>query len=139
MRRFGSFGSRFAAALVLCALSIGPRIARADLILHVADGWQFFTRGRVEAHYQLIQGDGDPHNLNNKLVGGQFQNTSQDQDNKLFDSRLRSGFVGSQIGFGVSNQFSNTLEAKAFVSVWLNGIDSHKGTPPNNKDVDVRE
>lgn len=118
---------------------MGPGIARADLILHAADGWQFFTRGRAEAHYQLIQGDGDPHNLNNKLVGGQFQNTAQDENNKVFDSRIRSGFVGSQIGFGVSNQFNETHEVRAFVSVWLNGIDSHKGTPPYNKDVDVRE
>jgi hypothetical protein len=139
MRRSGSVDSKFAAALVLSALSMAPGVARADLILHDANGWQFFTRGRAEAHYQLIQGDGDPHNLNNKLVGGQFQNTSQDENNKLVDSRIRSGFVGSQIGFGVNNQVSQTLEARAFVSVWLNGVDSHKGTPPYNKDIDLRE
>jgi hypothetical protein len=133
--------STFAAAAVLCALSVslGPGIARADLILHDADGWQFMTTGRVDAHYQLIQGDGDPHNLNNRLVGGQFQNSSQDQNNQLFDSRIRSGFVSSQIGFGVTNRISETLAARAFLSIWLNGIDSGKGTPPQTKSVDARE
>jgi hypothetical protein len=129
----------FAVAAMLCALSMGPGVARADVVLHDADGWRFVTTGRVDAHYQLIQGDGDPHNLNNRLVGGQIQNSSQDQNNTLFDSRIRSGFVGSRIGFGASNKMSETLEAKAFVSIWLNGIDSNKGTPPQTKGVDVRE
>jgi hypothetical protein len=127
------------AVAVLLALSTAARLARADVVLHDAGGWRVFTVGRAEAHYQLAQGDGDPHNLNNKLVGGQFQNTSQDQNNQIFDSRIRSGFVATQIGFGISNQFSETLEGKAFVSIWLNGIDSHKSTPPQNKDVDARE
>src|SRR5882724_4284138 len=98
MRRLGSHTSMFAAA-VLCALSTGPGVARAEVVLHDADGWRFMTTGRAEAHYQLLWGDGDPHNMNNRLVGGQIQNSSQNAQNKLFDSRIRSGFVGSQIGF----------------------------------------
>jgi Gram-negative porin len=139
MRRVGRWNSRFAAAVLLCALSTRSTGAKADIVLHDAGGWRFFTTGRVEAHYQLIMGDGDPIS-NNRLVGGQIQNTvSQDQNNNLVDSRIRSGFVGSQIGFGVSNKISESLEAKAFMSVWLDGIDSDKGTPPDTKDVDFRE
>jgi len=118
---------------------MGSRLASAEVVLHDADGWRFYTTGRGEAHYQVIQGDGDPHNLNNKLVGGQIQNSSQDQNNKLFDSRIRSGFVGTQIGFGLSNKFTETLEGRAFVGLWLNGIDSHKGNPPYSKPIDARE
>jgi len=129
----------FAAAAALFASSMGPGVARAEVVLHDADGWRFMTTGRVEAHYQLLQGDGDPHSMNNRLVGGQIQNSSQDQNNKLLDSRIRSGFVGSQIGFGVSNRMTDTLEAKGFVSIWINGIDSSKGTPPQTKGVDARE
>jgi hypothetical protein len=124
---------------VLCALSVWPSIAKAELVLYDANGWRFFTSGRVEGHLQVIQGDGDPVS-HNRLVGGQIQNTStQDENNKLIDTRIRSGFVGSQIDFGVGNQLSETLDAKAFVAVWVGGIDSNKGTPPANKDVDVRE
>jgi hypothetical protein len=139
MRRGGSHNLGFAAAAALCALSMGSSIAKADLVLYDADGWRFFTAGRVEGHYQLIQGDGDPVS-HNRLVGGEIQNTeTQDQNNTLIDSRIRSGFVGSQIDFGANDKFSETLEAKAFIAVWLNGIDSNKGTPPSSKGVDVRE
>jgi hypothetical protein len=123
----------------LTTLTTAQRLARAEVVLHDAYGWRVYTTGRAEGHYQLAIGDGDPHNLNNKLVGGQFQNTSQDQNNQIFDSRVRSGFIGTQIGFGVSDRFTDTLEGRAFVSIWLNGIDSQKGTPPQTKDVDARE
>lgn len=123
----------------LAALAVAPRPARADVLLHDDGHWRVYTTGRAEAHYQLAQGDGDPHNLNNKLVGGQFQNTGQDQNNQIFDSRIRSGFIGTQLGFGMIDQFTDTLQGKAFVSIWFNGIDSHKSTPPQTKDVDARE
>jgi hypothetical protein len=124
---------------VLCASSLCPSTARAELVLYDSNGWRFFTAGRVEGHYQLILGDGDPIS-HNRLVGGQIQNTvTQDENNKLVDSRIRSGFVGSQIDFGVGNKLSETVDAKGVVGIWVNGIDSNKGTPPLTKDVDVRE
>jgi hypothetical protein len=131
-----------AAMLVAAAtwgLMTAPGVAKAEVLLNEANGWRFTTVGRVEAHYQLIDGDGDPHNLNNNLVGGQIQNSSQDANNQLFDSRIRSGFVGAQIGFGVTNKLSDTMEATGFLSIWLNGIDSDKGNPPQTKSVDARE
>jgi hypothetical protein len=129
----------FALASVVCALSMWPRNASAELVLYDSNGWRFFTSGRVEGHFQVIQGDGDPIS-HNRLVGGQIQNTvTQDENNKLIDSRIRSGFVGSQIDFGVGNKLSETVDAKGVIGVWVNGIDSNKGTPPASKDVDVRE
>jgi hypothetical protein len=139
MKGFGSYNSKLAAASVLFTLPLATGIARADLVLYDNNGWRFFTSGRVEGHYQLISGDGDPVS-HNRLVGGQIQNTvSQDQNNELMDSRIRSGFVGSQIDFGVSNRWSETTEARAFVGAWVAGIDSNKGTPPVDKNFDVRE
>src|SRR6476620_6765502 len=139
MRGFASNQSKFAAVWALCAWSMWPSMAKAELVLYDANGWRFFTAGRVEGHYQLILGDGDPIS-HNRLVGGQIQNTvTQDENNKLVDSRTRSGCVASQIGFRVSNKLSETLEAKGFIGVWVNGIDSSKGTPPATKEVDARE
>ena len=107
--------------------------------MHDSDGWRAFITGRAEGHYQLIVGDGDPVS-NNRLVGGQIENNgSQDQNNHLLDSRVRSGFIATQIGFGVSNQLSEHVEARAFVSIWLDGIQGSRGEPPLNKDVDVRD
>ena len=125
------------AAFALTALANGSH-ARADVVLHDADGWRVYTTGRADGHYQMILGDGDP-NSHNKLVGGQLQFSSQDPMNHVVDSRIRGGFVSTNFGFGISKKFSETLEGKAFISIWLDGIDSHKGPPPQNKDVDVRE
>ena len=122
-----SAGIRWVAASMFCVVGLSPSIAKAELNLYDANGWRFFTTGRVEAHYQLIQGDGDPVS-HNRLVGGQIENTeSQDANNKLVDSRIRSGFVGSQFDFGVENKFDETLEATAFVAVWLVGIGQQQG------------
>ena len=139
MRRLVRQHSKVAAGCVFVALALGAGTARADLTLYDKDGWRFFTAGRVEGHYQLIVGDGDPVS-HNRLVGGQIQNTvTQDEKNHLVDSRIRSGFVGSQIDFGVSNKISEGLEAKGMIGVWVAGIDSSKGSPPPTKGVDVRE
>jgi Gram-negative porin len=136
MRRLGLRGAGLAAVI---ALGLGSRPARADLVLYDANGWRFFTAGRAEGHYQLTQGDGDPVS-HNRLVGGQIENQgSQDQNNQLVDSRVRSGFMGTQFAFGVVNQLSERVEARAFVSVWLVGVDSNKGSPPATKAVDVRD
>jgi len=125
--------------VVVGALSAAPSLASAELTVRDADGWRVYTLGRAESHYQLAQGDGDPHNLNNKLIGGQVGNTSQDENNQIFDSRIRSGFVATQLGLGVVGQFTPRLRGQAFVGIWLAGIDSHKGTPPEGKPVDARE
>ena len=139
MRRFGSHGSKLAAVSVSFALSIAANVARADLTLYDKDGWRLYAAGRVEGHYQLIMGDGDPVS-SNRLVGGQIQNTAtQDADNHLVDSRIRSGFVGTQINFGVSNQLTDTLLAEAYIGIWMAGIDSSKGSPPLSKSVDFRQ
>jgi hypothetical protein len=139
MRRLAKYHPTLAAASVVLVWAMRSSVARADVVLYDADGWRVFTAGRVEGHYQLIVGDGDPISTN-RLIGGQIKNTStQDENNHVVDSRIRSGFVASQINFGLSNKLSETTEAKALVGVWINGIDSNKGTPPDRKDVDARE
>ena len=130
--------SKFAAIPLLLAWTVASAPARADVTLYDANNWRIFTSGRGEGHYQLTLGDGDPVS-HNRLVGGQIQNTvSQDQDNHLVDSRIRSGFVAGQIGLGAVNKINDNLEAKGFFGVWINGIDNSKGTE-SVKGADLRE
>ena len=131
-------GSWLLAASLGGALLLGSPVAEADVVLRDKDGWLFYTAGQVAAHYQYISGDGDPVSTN-LLVGGKVWNSvSQDEENKLGGSRIRSGFVGTQIGFGVNNKISDTLEAKSFLAVSLIGIDNAKGAG-DAKSVDFRE
>jgi hypothetical protein len=132
-------GSRITAVALVGVLATVSGVARAEIVLRDVDGWSVYTVGRAEGHYQLIDGDGDPVS-HNRLVGGQIENNgSQDQNNHLVDSRVRSGFIATQLGFGVRDHMTDTLEASAFVSIWLNGIAGDRGAPPLNKDVDVRD
>ncbi len=113
--------------------------ARAELVFYDKDGWRAYISGRVEGHYQLMVGDGDPVS-SNRLVGGQIQNNStQDEDNHVVTSRIRSGFMSGQLGVGVVNQLDPSVEARGFVGLWVLGIDSGKGSPPGTKGVDYRE
>src|SRR6188474_353071 len=115
--------SRSALVCIVFGLTAIPSAAQADVVFYDKDDWKVFTRGRAEAHYQLIVGDGDPVS-SNRLVGGQIQNTgTQDEDNKITQSRIRSGFVGTQLGFGVGNHLMQGLDAEGFIGAWLAGID----------------
>ena len=63
--RLSSVCSAVAVAAAILAI---PTKARADVTLVEKDGWTFYTRGLVAAHYQLVKGDADPDHKN--LSGG---------------------------------------------------------------------
>src|SRR5260221_12041904 len=58
----------WAAAFAVLVLAI-PAQARADVTLVEKDGWTFYTRGLIAAHYQLIKGDADPIFSNGENTG----------------------------------------------------------------------
>lgn len=138
MTASGRLSSLVLATLALTALLTSTAPAAADVVLRDKDGWLFYTSGQIAAHYQYISGQGDPVSTN-LLVGGKvWNNVSQDENNELGGSRIRSGFVGTQIGFGINNKVSDALEIKSFMAVSLIGIDNAKGAS-DAKAVDFRE
>jgi hypothetical protein len=125
-------------AAVLAATLLSTVSASADVLIHDKDGWRVYTRGLIAAHYQFIQGDGDPTSTS-LLVGGRIlNNVSQDENNELASSRVRSGFVGTQVGLGIDNQLGESLEASGFFAVNAAGIDNAKGSE-STKHADIRE
>jgi hypothetical protein len=139
MRRFGVSSLYWAAAFGLTIMMI-PTRARADLTLYDHDGWSVYTRGMVAAHYQLMIGDADPTTNHGVLVGGLFLDggARDARDNSLLLSRVRSGFIGSQIGFGINRQISENVHVSSLLAVSLNDISSSRGSDPV-KGVDFRE
>jgi len=134
-----------AAALAL-AVSAIPAEARADVTLVDKDGWTFYTRGLVAGHYQLIKGDADPtfsNGVNTGIpsAGGQIldERTSADaRDNTLTMSNVRSGFIGTQIGFGLNRKLSERVHVESLFAINAVGINSNRGQNLQ-KDVDYRE
>jgi predicted porin len=127
------------------AVSAIPTRALADVTLLEKNGWTFHTSGLVAAHYQLIKGDADPVFSNGGTAvpsaGGQIQDerTASDQrDNTLLLSDVRSGFIGTQIGFGLGREISPTVHVDSLLSINMQGINSNRGQNLQ-KDVDYRE
>ena len=129
-----------AAAMMAILMSSGQ--ARADLTVFEKDGWSVYTNGLIGAHYQLVKGDADPSFKNGlPSAGGQVLDgriISDMRDSTITLSDVRSGFIGTQIGFGVNRQISERTRITSFLAISMNGLNSNRGQN-YQKDVDYRE
>jgi predicted porin len=141
MRRLSSLTLKFTPAALLVAVALSPGHAKADVTLYDNDGWSFHTTGLIASHYQLITGDADS---NATLAGGRIldEGTASDVRDPTHPtvtlSNIRSGFIGTQIGFGVNRQISPTVHIESMLAISMNGINSNRGQN-TQKDVDYRE
>jgi predicted porin len=143
MRRFRTLCLRTALVILLGVVWLSSSRARATVTLFDNDGWTFQTTGLVAAHYQLLMGDKDPQGGNRTLIGGRIYDeglTGNQETGKITLSDIRSGFVGTQIGFGVSRQISSTVHVDSLLAASLQGINSNRGQDiASPKGVDYRE
>jgi hypothetical protein len=143
MRGFGV--AKLATAMLLCVagvmLSASP--ARADVVFFDKDGWAVYTKGLIASHFQYAFGDGDPSTTHvSGLVGGKIlPNAAVDpKDNSLKLARVRSGFIGTQLGIGVRRKISDSVNVDSLVAINLADISSNRNQEVDgNKGVDVRE
>ena len=143
--RISSVCSAVAVAAAVLAI---PAKARADVTLVEKDGWTFYTRGLVAAHYQLVKGDADPDHKNTaggsiSAAGGEIKDAQAASDRSttppsLTLSNMRSGFIGTQIGFGLNRKLTDTVRVESFLAINMAGINSNRGQNLQ-KDVDYRE
>ena len=144
MRRIGVSSVLQIAAVAVAVLAI-PSQARADVTLVEKDGWTFYTRGLVAAHYQLVKGDADPSHKNGmatvSAAGGEIhdeQSASDRRDDSITLSNMRSGFIGTQIGFGLNRKINDRVHVESLLAINAAGINSNRGQNLQ-KDVDYRE
>jgi predicted porin len=144
MRRFGVSSVLPIAAVAVAVLAV-PSQARADVTLVEKDGWTFYTRGLVAAHYQLVKGDADPPHKNGmatvSAAGGEIhdeQSASDRRDDSITLSNIRSGFIGTQIGFGLNRKLNDQVHVESLLAINAAGINSNRGQSLQ-KDVDYRE
>jgi predicted porin len=127
--------------LTFLAVALSARPAKADVTIFDQDGWSFHTSGLVAAHYQLVTGDADS---NRTLAGGRINDEGTITDVRdpthptTTLSNVRSGFIGTQIGFGVDRQISSSVHVESKLAISMEGINSNRGQNLQ-KDVDYRE
>lgn len=162
MKRFGVVGLKLA-AVAACAASVllSTGSARADITFYEKDGWSLYTRGLIATHYQYAFGDGDPPTNHGVVVGGRIAaGGAEDPHGKcattlmtnadgtttpvenctptLSLSRMRSGFIGTQLGIGVRRKISDRVDVDSLIAINLADISSNRNQEAN-KSVDVRE
>lgn len=115
--------------------------ARADVVFYEKDNWSVYTRGLIASHYQYASGEGDPVSPMSKvLVGGKIlPGQAIDPDDKSLKlSRVRSGFIGTQLGIGVRRKINDYVKVDSLVAINLADVSSNRHQE-FNKSVDVRE
>ena len=155
--------SRLVAATALVAPILFARSAAADVPLMEKDGWEVFMNGRIQTFGNYNEGQGRPANsstwtgmdatgnMNIELRGGGvetgegalpvYQNgaTATLNDQGLVrEMRIRSGFTGNVLGFGIRKKLSEQTEFLGYTAVTV-GIDSVARRKFNLVNPDWRE
>ena len=129
--------------LALSALVL-PKVAHAEKVLFNGDGWEVYTDGRVGGFLSYTYGDALPRPTFQvgpdgvavpirTVSGGGF--TSVNEQKQIIDAnhpdaqdlpgqgtvngmRLRSGFIGNTLGFGVRGDLTPTIKFTGYLQLW---------------------
>lgn len=122
---------RICSAAALVSSVILPRIAAAEVTLLDKDGWTVYMNGRIQAFLNYNRGDGYPQpgvidgNGNNVTFkgGGQtpgdafHERTTASDIGKIEELRIRTGFVGNVLGFGIRKKIDDNTDVLAYTAV----------------------
>lgn len=125
------------AAVAALSIVLTAHAVSADVIIVKRDGWEVFSRGRVNAFLTYATGDAPPPGTN-FVPGGGFDVLSdgipgapvQEIDPATGQAvlrpgqgtirkwRVRSGYVPNVLGLGVRNSASDALRVFAYLGIW---------------------
>lgn len=116
---------RRAAALgLLLTATLAPVTARADITLAESKGWQLYTNGRISAFLSYSNGDQVPSApvINGRTLqmapGGMIVSSDApltEGGGRHQGLRVRSGFVGNVLGFGIRRQAFGDTQFQAYM------------------------
>jgi len=126
--------------LALAVLFV-PRAARADIELGKNDGWTVSTDGRINGFLSYTTGEGPPTQPNDPMqvvnIAGTSLEDFTDNQNNVETLRIRTGFVGSILGFKLAKQFDEALTLTGRFQLW-SVIESNRQASERNL-PDMRE
>lgn len=129
-----------------------PQSALAEKVIAKGDDWQVYTDGRIGAFASWLYGDGYPQSTYDPntcaqvrdVKGGGFGalieqgptvNCQPDQGT-INSMRVRSGFIGNQLGLGVRTQVKPWMTLTAYMQIWAYvESESRQKNRPNPTDV----
>jgi len=147
-----AFGARLciAAFISLTATFLAPRTALAEKVLAKGDDWEVFTDGRVGGFLSYVHVDDLPVPDPNKLINGKPESLttggwtitpvtrSGDGADKIDMWRVRSGFLGNQLGVGVRGYVTPWTTATGYIQMWA-WVESDARDKKQINQADVRQ
>ena len=99
----------FVAAVCLAAAALVPREAAAEFSLAQQNGWELTLDGRLNTFISVAQGDKTPEGVAEWTAG--LYEPADPNGGNIFVTRIRSGFLQSVLGFGVTKGFTGQAVA----------------------------
>ena len=134
-------GRAWAGLLLLAGALCWARSAAAEVVLFKTDsGYEFFTEGRLGGFFEAVQGQTLPQrfdqngNLTHTIgdggidVGGLLTNLPMGATGQgdVSASRVRSGFLGNILAFGLRRKLTDTVAVTGYISMWANIEDENQ-------------
>jgi predicted porin len=152
MRRRDGYLAIAVCAFALCLLA---RQARAEVTIVQTQGWEVFTDGRVAGFASYTKGDGFPLTKTDPITMNPIQTPfgggiTRNSDNPIGDPtnplapltlenmRMRSGFMGNILGFGVRTHILADTTMTGYFQLWstIESLGERKYVP---MPIDVRQ
>jgi hypothetical protein len=149
-------------SLALASVILWPKSAAADVVLLKSEngGWEFYSSGRVNTFFSWAKGDGMPvapldpagqpqwafngsGGTSNEtyihadpIIGPDGMPVQGHTQGTVNSMRVRSGFVGNVLGFGLRRNLDATTKVSGYTSIWsvIESL-SHRKYVPNYADV----
>lgn len=109
------------------ALSLARGASAEVTLVRPAEGWEVYTRGRVGAFVEVLEGDGVPQTPSGVTLANEGVTVLADPgpapDNTpnaghMLGSRVRSGFLGNILTLGVRRKLFDTMTLTGQISIW---------------------
>ena len=145
MKVTGLFRAAVFASLAVVGC-LWTRSASADIELYNNKGWTFYTNGRLDGFLSFTFGDGyplppvDPTTMMTKYtyVGGSGLTGAPgitDDKNKITSTRVRSGYLGNILAFGLKKELVPGTLLKGYFAIWSAIETDHTRFHPVTPDV----
>ena len=136
------------ALLSLSTTFLAPRTALAEKVIAKGDDWEVYTDGRVAGFFSYVHGDAAPvatqviNGTSETINGGLWPATAETQSDSgpgtIDMMRIRSGFLGNQLGLGVRGHVTEWTTVTGYIQIWAY-VESDVRNKSNPNPADVRQ
>jgi hypothetical protein len=127
----------FVTAACLATMALVHREAAAEFSLAEQDGWELTLDGRVNAFISVAQGDNVPEGVAEWSAG--LYEPADPNGGTILVTRIRSGFVQSVLGFGLTKQVSPSYKLSGRFALWAGASNERKPVLGSQPSVEARE